>query len=590
MADRPIFIPSKSAPGATVDVMLNIPWASGFAPTQKKKNIVALHNAAARAGYHPLLEVSTKSDDKLGRHLSAFHLKVKSSEFGEIPLECAYQGSKVFEDGGPFTDLYRVDARTAKRDPRLQHSGKLLGFLFEGSRFGLEPKTAFYDWLYIKSIFPHREWLKRLHEYAGFTDIEFNPHKSINCQARSCALFVSLTRSNLLDEEALAPERFIELVSEHAHSRTDAPETKTRHQSRRSEVSSRPVLSNAEPRHKHFPTAQLGLPLQKEGLAPTSQERFLYHSFPRRDRDKPEELTTGYKILTLIRDWGLILAPEVVKWQYSHADGSAPRKQEVLQKRVCFTELAPDELPKHADKFGHFALEFRIDTLKSLGAIPVFYIPQASKEGGEPIELGSTVVVQLIDAMVLAMRLAGIKQALESSDEQASEIACTFGFDKPETFHLNRAELRKAVNAFSYALTPPEMLEQGLAGLLNMFYPADDISHDDALRYYRQREWRVVRNFAVRGQEVMKLPSPELSERLLRVDSGFWTGEFPKGSGSGRTVLDEIVVYPGIDGRSFLRLVNRIIVPAEALENTREILRDVIPAQDIVSLEGLITQ
>jgi Aldo/keto reductase family len=35
--------------------------------------------------------------------------------------------------------------------------------------------------------FTHREWLERLYRYAGFTDIEFNPSKSINCQARSCA-------------------------------------------------------------------------------------------------------------------------------------------------------------------------------------------------------------------------------------------------------------------------------------------------------------------------------------------------------------------------------------------------------------------
>jgi hypothetical protein len=38
--------------------------------------------------------------------------------------------------------------------------------------------------------------LARLNKYVGFTDIEFNPSKSINCQARSCALFVSKEASD----------------------------------------------------------------------------------------------------------------------------------------------------------------------------------------------------------------------------------------------------------------------------------------------------------------------------------------------------------------------------------------------------------
>jgi hypothetical protein len=216
MAERPIFVPSQDAPGLVKEISFSIPWHSGFAPVQKKKNIKALHDAAAAAGYAPLLEASTKSDEKLGQHLSAFHLKVHGDSLGEIPLECAFQGSKVFEKGGPFTDLYEVDARMAKRDPRLQESGRLVGFSFEEIQFPLYPKTVFYDWLYINAIYTHRGWLKRLLRYAGFTDIEFNPGKSINCQARSCALFVALMQTGLLDSAVQSLELFIEMMSQHS--------------------------------------------------------------------------------------------------------------------------------------------------------------------------------------------------------------------------------------------------------------------------------------------------------------------------------------------------------------------------------------
>lgn len=215
MAERPIFVPIESGPNFVREISLEIPWASGFAPAQKKKNIKALHEAAAVRGFAPLLEVSTKSDVVAGQHLSAFHLKVQSA-VGALPLESAYQGSKVFERGGPYTDLYQVDARTAKRDPRLHDSGRLIRFEFDGHKFPLVPQTVFYDWLYLTAIYPHREWLKErlmgYEKFVGFTDIEFNPSKSINCQARSCALFVSLIQRELFDDAIRSPESFIETM------------------------------------------------------------------------------------------------------------------------------------------------------------------------------------------------------------------------------------------------------------------------------------------------------------------------------------------------------------------------------------------
>ena len=39
-----------------------------------------------------------------------------------------------------------------------------------------------------------REIAEKLLDYDGFTDIVFNPQKSINCQARSCAIYVGMKR------------------------------------------------------------------------------------------------------------------------------------------------------------------------------------------------------------------------------------------------------------------------------------------------------------------------------------------------------------------------------------------------------------
>lgn len=219
MAERPIFVPAPACPELVRSIPLNFEWHSGYAPVQKQKNIKALHAAAAEAGYAPTLEISSKSETKLGRHLSAFHLQIHTEQRGDIPLECAFQGSKVFEHGGPNFDLYSAEPRAAKRDPRIRTSGRVVGFVFDGFDFPTEPQTAFYDWLYATAIFEHRAWLRpRLAHYAAFTDIEFNPRRSVNCQARSCALFVSLLASDLLEKAIESPTAFIEITDRPSHS------------------------------------------------------------------------------------------------------------------------------------------------------------------------------------------------------------------------------------------------------------------------------------------------------------------------------------------------------------------------------------
>jgi hypothetical protein len=193
------------------EIAIQFRWHPGLAASQKKKNVDEMHRAAFARGLTPLLEISSKSDWEVGQRLSAFHLKM-DVERQETTVECAFQGSKVFEKGGPYTDLYWVTSREAKRDPRLRSSGKLIKFHFEDADYPITPATAFYDWLYFKALFPHREWLKRRESWAGFTDIEFNPERSINCQARSFAAFISLQRRDLLEEANSSFDKFKSLL------------------------------------------------------------------------------------------------------------------------------------------------------------------------------------------------------------------------------------------------------------------------------------------------------------------------------------------------------------------------------------------
>ena len=169
---------------------------SGFSITQKQKSIESLHNAIKELYYDAeILEISSKSSIELGMKLSAFNLKLDG-----IALENIFQSSKVFEYGGPYEDLLSKTPIEAKKDPRIKDSGRIIGFKYQGINYPTIPKTLFYDWMYCQALYSDKELMSSIINYDFFTDIEFNHEKSLNCQARSAAIFVSLYQKGLLEE------------------------------------------------------------------------------------------------------------------------------------------------------------------------------------------------------------------------------------------------------------------------------------------------------------------------------------------------------------------------------------------------------
>ena len=213
MATRPIFIPLEKGQIGVKEKMIEFTWAAGMAISQKQKSIRDLHSVAGKLGHKALLEISSKSESALGVKLSAFNLMFTTKKLGDTySVESAFQGSKVFDNGGPYTDIMKLDSLSAKKDPRLQNSGNLIGFNFLGKDFPTEPRTFFYDWLYINALNQNIELANELSSYSGFTDIEFNPKKSINCQGFAAALYVSLKRSNQLDAALSSINTFFKLT------------------------------------------------------------------------------------------------------------------------------------------------------------------------------------------------------------------------------------------------------------------------------------------------------------------------------------------------------------------------------------------
>ncbi|MCF6461532.1 DarT1-associated NADAR antitoxin family protein [Clostridium sp. Cult3] len=216
MATRPAFLVNQDNSINKFVERRNIEfqWFPGFSQKQKQRSIQSMHDAIVdEIKDVKILEISSKSTNELGVRLSAFNLLITHKDTKQtFSVESAFQSSKVFEKGGPYKDILNMNSRDAKKDERLRNSGELIYFDFFGTRWGLSPKTLFYDWLYINALWQHKDLSREVIKYNAFTDIEFNPSKSINCQANAAALFVSLFNRGLLEKAINSIEDYINIV------------------------------------------------------------------------------------------------------------------------------------------------------------------------------------------------------------------------------------------------------------------------------------------------------------------------------------------------------------------------------------------
>lgn len=179
-------------------------YVKGMAFSQKCKNVLSFHSSIQEQfPTSKILEVSTKSYNRVGVALSAFNLTLDGRS-----VESIYHSSKVFENGDSFEFVKDLPPLEAKKFVRENGIGCLKSYMYNGTEIPLEPKTLFYDFIYISALMQHPEVSNCLSEYDIFTDIEFNEKKGINCQARACAIYSYMLRTNTVDKYMSSMEEF----------------------------------------------------------------------------------------------------------------------------------------------------------------------------------------------------------------------------------------------------------------------------------------------------------------------------------------------------------------------------------------------
>jgi hypothetical protein len=322
------------------------------------------------------------------------------------------------------------------------------------------------------------------------------------------------------------------------------------------------------------------------------QPRFFYHSFPRRGASSGAEAEKGKAILAAIRDFGLVLTPQLIEWTQATVSGT-PRSMPILQRRVCFTELAPIELAEHADRFGHFSLEFEIETVRRLGAMPVFYVPQPT--GGTSTDgshMGAAIVAIATDLRAVAHRVAAMDEvcrhpeAMEKLDVNVGFAGSPDGFG---TYRIDRDQTKVVLAAIGHAVTPWLDLKVGADALLNFFHPTDNTKTDAALEYYREREWRVACSFRINDADgktsidIQRRLAPNERERLLEIDREFFSRKVQTGL-SEEDTLDLALVLPGLPPHRLIEMVRRVIVPSSSVADVTGLLATLVRPPPVVAL------
>lgn len=96
-----------------------------------------------------------------------------------------------------------------KKYEKLKNSGNFIGFELFEIKYSTEPEAYFYNWLYLNALNQNKIMANKVLKYKYFSDIEFNPKKSFSSQSKSVALFVSMKKNGIFDENIKNAEAFL---------------------------------------------------------------------------------------------------------------------------------------------------------------------------------------------------------------------------------------------------------------------------------------------------------------------------------------------------------------------------------------------
>ena len=298
---------------------------------------------------------------------------------------------------------------------------------------------------------------------------------------------------------------------------------------------------------------------------------YFYHSFPRR-RDGNESKGKGLKILNSILRNGLLLTPEFHVWRERLTDGSYSKPWTVRQISVSFTLLSPSQPKDHSRVFGEFALEFQTQILRSLGAMPVFYLPSTNLRGQSKglADISGTMIARVGEIQKLLDR---IKSLYHEASNRSSKERIVIEDDRGNRWPIDCSFMaaRSLIDFFLQKGQSIDQLSDSLRVISNLFYPTENLDYTPELGYYYQREWRIIAGVSTKRGPVVELLNEKQKSEVTEIAPEFFSEEIQEQRGPVKRI-DACRLLREFNGESIASLVNRIVVPNSCINRVREML------------------
>ena len=197
MAIRKIYLSLPEYPYAK-EVSVTFPWLNGSKHQNVQAVLDTFHDVYPEV---PALEVSLASAQQEGIHAAAMKLPLHLAALDQdVPVGIVYEASKVFENGGPYAELLQCSRQKVQKDPRLQKSGKCIGYRLADVEYPTEPHPyAFFNWLYGCALRQNPEKADGVLKFGAFSDLELgSTKKDRNSPARAAAVYAGLAAAGKL--------------------------------------------------------------------------------------------------------------------------------------------------------------------------------------------------------------------------------------------------------------------------------------------------------------------------------------------------------------------------------------------------------
>lgn len=295
--------------------------------------------------------------------------------------------------------------------------------------------------------------------------------------------------------------------------------------------------------------------------------RCFYYLFPRGSNDTEKALA----ILKSIIERGLVLTPELIHFSEKLANGERSKPWSLMQKKISFTELSPDELTEHSSFFGAFSLEWEQTVLIEMGAVPVFYVPLQPSHIDANDGLAAAILSRVGEIQQLLERLKGLEDIINSSRNDSEPLQITRNGVPIKQTKCTVGGAADLLEMLKMDIQPIPALDGALRALSGYFYPVDNPCYTDLLGYYRQREWRILANARCNGVQITHEVTEKDSRALLAINHEFFGRAIDFRSGTALRVSG-CQIFRSFRGEPIIKSVRRVICPSDAKSKVQKLL------------------